>query len=429
MPGRKQAVARAGGGQAGTSPQMTVSKKKASPAQKFLKSWKKLGYIDIPMLTMTLLLLLFGLVMLFSASYPSGLYRRGSSYAFIIPQLKFAALGVVGMLMASVVDYHILKKFAWPLMVVTLVLLTIVIFMPEKNGASRWIWTNKSMTNGFQPSEIVKFALILLFASLIARHEKRMHTFQYGFLPFMMILSLVALLLLLEPHLSCTLLVIGIGVSMMFSGGSPIRWFGFVAVFAAIALYFALMQFPDLVPYAMGRIHNWLNPYDALDDGAWQTWQSLIAVGSGGVTGRGIGNSLQKFMYLPETYNDYIFAVLCEELGMVGAIVVIVLFLLLLIRGLYIALHAKDKFGSMLAVGISVQIALQAMLHIAVNINAIPSTGISMPFFSSGGTSLCMLLGQMGILLSISRQANLPANRQQQEEEELEMTQAATEGQ
>lgn len=387
---------------------------------------KKFGYIDIPMLTLVLLLLLFGLVMLFSASYPSGLYRRGSSFALILPQLKYAAVGVVAMLVASVVDYHILKKFAWPLMIVTMALLTVVLFMEKKNGARRWIWFNSSQTSSFQPSEIVKFALILLFASLIARHEKRMHTFQYGFFPFMVILGSIAGLLLLEPHLSATLLVMGIGISMMYSGGAALRWFGFAAIFASVALYFTVTQFPDLVPYAQSRIDNWLDPFADRSEYGYQTVQSLIAVGSGGITGRGIGNSLQKFLYLPETYNDYIFAVLCEELGMIGAVTVIILFILLLARGFYIAAHAKDKFGSMLVVGISVQIALQAFLHIAVNINAIPSTGISMPFFSSGGTSLCMLLGQVGIVLSVSRQANLPANRTEEEPEQLEA--AAEEG-
>lgn len=393
-----------------TKPEIKAAKNIAVPSKTGKgKSNKKegLGYVDIPLLTLVLLLMLFGLVMLFSASYPSGLYRRNDIFAFIVPQLKYAAVGFVALVIAARLDYHILKKFAWPLMLVTIAMLVVVLFMAPMNNARRWIWLNGGMSRSFQPSEIVKFALILLFASLISRHQHRMHTFKYGILPFVSLLAIIAGLLLLEPHLSCTLLVMGIGVTMMFAGGSSMKWFGVAAILITVALYFTVTQFPDLVPYAQKRFDNWIDPFSSADDEGYQVVQSLIAVGSGGLTGRGIGNSVQKFLYLPEIYNDYIFAVICEELGFIGAVAVMVLFLLLLIRGLYIASRAKDKFGSMLVIGISVQIALQAMLHIAVNTNSIPSTGISMPFFSSGGTSLCMFLGQIGIMLSVSRQANL----------------------
>ncbi|MDL2253392.1 FtsW/RodA/SpoVE family cell cycle protein [Ruminococcaceae bacterium OttesenSCG-928-I18] len=399
-----------------------VSSKENAPASKKKKGPLlpgKLGRVDIPFLTLVLMLLLFGLVMLFSASYPTGHMRFGDSYAFIMPQLRYAALGLVILVGATLVDYHLLRKFAWPLMFLTYVLLVVVLFMEPKNGAKRWIWLNAAHTQSIQPSELVKFAVILLFAALIAANQKRIKSFTYGFLPFVVILGSVAGLLLLEPHLSCTILIMGIGVTMMFAGGTSLRWFGFAAILGAGALYLLLTKMPDLVPYAMSRITTWLDPFNAPDEKAHQTIQSLIAVGSGGLTGNGIGGSVQKFLYLPEMYNDYIFAIICEELGFVGAICMIVLFLLLLLRGLHIALRAKDKFGAMICVGVSVQIALQTFLHIAVNTNAIPSTGISLPFFSSGGTSLVMLMGQVGVMLSVSRQgyASVAEARQKAAEE------------
>ena len=394
----------------------------ASPVLRMEQKQKKktgyLGQIDIPLLTIVLLLLLFGLVMLFSASYPSGYMRRADSFAFIGDQLKFAIIGVVGMVLASMVDYRILRKFAWPVMVVALLLLFVALLMPAKNGAHRWVWLNPiAQTRGFQPSEIAKFALIMVFAKMISVNQSRMKTFKYGFLPFVMVLGTMAVLLILEPHLSCTLLVLGIGVSMMFAGGSAIKYFVMAGGGLLAALYLTLTQFPDLVPYAVDRINTWRDPFSAAPSESYQVIQSLIAVGSGGITGRGIGASVQKFLYLPEVYNDYIYAVTCEELGLIGGVAVIVLFLLLLARGLFIAVRAKDKFGSMLVVGISVQIALQAFLHVAVNLNAIPSTGISLPFFSYGGTSLCMLLGQVGVVLSVSRRADLKLRRSQEEPE------------
>ncbi len=391
----------------------------AKPRRKGL-NLKRLGRIDIPFLILVLLLLVFGLVMLFSASYPAGHMRFGDSYAFILPQIQYAVLGLVVMVGATVVDYHILRKFAWPLMFVTYVLLVVVLFMPAKNGAQRWIWLNSSHTQSIQPSELVKFAVILLFAALISANQKRIKSFSYGFLPFVVLLGSVAALLLQQPHLSCTILIMGIGVTMMFAGGTSIRWFAFTALLVAAALYFLVTRVDQLVPYAMGRINTWLHPLDAPPELAHQTVQSLIAVGSGGLTGHGIGGSVQKFLYLPEMYNDYIFAIVCEELGFIGALCVVVLFLLLLLRGLYIAVCAKDKFGGMICVGVSVQIALQTFLHIAVNTNAIPSTGISLPFFSSGGTSLVMLMGQVGVMLSVSRQGykNLAEARQKTTEEE-----------
>lgn len=358
---------------------------------------------DAPLAIFVVILVVFGLVMLFSASYATAYYRfKGDSFHFIRPQAMFAGFGVVVMYIASRVDYHIFHRFAWPLMGVTIVLLIIVLFMPELNNARRWIFL--PIGGNLQPSEVAKFAVIVLFAHIISVNHKRMKQFSYGVLPFLVILIVIAGLMLLEPHLSGTLLILGIGGIMMFVGGTGLIWFALAIAGAAAAVGGAVVLFPKLVPYALGRIESWQNPWaDALGDGH-QIIQSMYAIGSGGLTGLGIGNSKQKHLYLPEPQNDFIFSVVCEELGFIGALLVILLFVALLLRGVYIAWHAKDKFGSMLVVGVIVQVTLQAVLNIAVVTKTIPNTGISLPFFSYGGTSLLMLLGEMGVVLSVSRQ-------------------------
>ena len=360
--------------------------------------------MDLPFLLLILTLVAFGLVMLGSASWAVGLYRRGDAYAYLRPQLLFAAAGLAALWAASRVDYHIYHRLAWPLLGLSLVLLTVVLFMPEYNGCKRWIVLPGLGT--LQPSEIAKFSVVLVFSHIIALNQSRMDQFRVGVLPFVAILGVVAVLMLLEPHLSGTLLILVIGAVLMFVGGTGLRWFGLAGTGALTALSLALVLLPDLVPYAADRLSSWLDPFaDPLGDGH-QTIQSLYAIGSGGATGLGLGNSRQKHLYVPEPQNDFIFSILCEELGFVGAALVLVLFFLLLWRGLVIAVRAPDKFGALLAVGFVVQVCLQAVLNIAVVTNTIPNTGISLPFFSSGGTSLMMLLGEMGIVLSVSRQGS-----------------------
>ena len=257
-----------------------------------------------------------------------------------------------------------------------------------------------------QPSEIAKFAVVLVFAHIISLNHDRMQTFATGVLPFMVILGAVTVLMLLEPHLSGTLLILGIGAVLMFVGGTGLKWFALAGIAGAGAIAAAVVLLPELVPYAMGRLSSWRDPFaDPLGEGH-QTIQSLYAIASGGAAGLGLGNSRQKYLYVPEPQNDFIFSILCEELGFVGAALTVVLFLLLFLRGMSIAVRARDKFGALLAVGFVVQVVLQAVLNIAVVTNTIPNTGISLPFFSSGGTSLMMLLGEMGIVLSVSRQAD-----------------------
>lgn len=359
---------------------------------------------DIWFLIILMLLVCYGLVMLFSAGYAVALYRRGDAYTYIRPQLLFAAFGAAAMYAASLVDYHIWHKLAWPIMGVSLALLAIVLFMPEYNGCKRWIVLPGLGT--LQPSEIAKFAVVLVFAHIISLNHDRMQTFATGVLPFMVILGAVTVLMLLEPHLSGTLLILGIGAVLMFVGGTGLKWFALAGVAGAGAIAAAVVLLPELVPYAMGRLSSWRDPFaDPLGEGH-QTIQSLYAIASGGAAGLGLGNSRQKYLYVPEPQNDFIFSILCEELGFVGAALTVVLFLLLFLRGMSIAVRARDKFGALLAVGFVVQVVLQAVLNIAVVTNTIPNTGISLPFFSSGGTSLMMLLGEMGIVLSVSRQAD-----------------------
>ena len=356
---------------------------------------------DMPFFLLVLTLLCFGLIMLFSASYAVGLYRRGDAYAYIRPQLLYAALGLLAMWAASRVDYHIYHTLAWPLMALSVVLLVLVLFMPEYNGCKRWL-----VLPGFgtlQPSEIAKFSVVLLFSHIISLNYPAMGGFKVGVLPFAAILGVVTALMLLEPHLSGTLLILGIGAVLMFVGGTGLRWFALAGAGGAVAIAAAVVLMPDLVPYAEARLSTWLDPFaDPLGDGH-QTIQSLYAIGSGGAAGVGLGNSRQKYLYVPEPQNDFIFSILCEELGFIGAALVMVLFLLLLVRGMTIAARAADRFGALLVVGFVVQVVMQAALNIAVVTNTIPNTGISLPFFSSGGTSLMMLLGEMGIVLSVSR--------------------------
>ena len=360
--------------------------------------------MDLPFLLLILTLVAFGLIMLGSASWAVGLYRRGDAYAYLRPQLLFAAVGLAALWAASRVDYHIYHRLAWPLLGLSLVLLAVVLFMPEYNGCKRWIVLPGLGT--LQPSEIAKFSVVLVFSHIIALNQSRMDQFRVGVLPFVAILGVVAVLMLLEPHLSGTLLILAIGAVLMFVGGTGLRWFGLAGAGALTALSLALVLLPGLVPYAADRLSSWLDPFaDPLGDGH-QTIQSLYAIGSGGATGLGLGNSRQKHLYVPEPQNDFIFSILCEELGFVGAALVMLLFFLLLWRGLVIAVRAPDKFGALLAVGFVVQVCLQAVLNIAVVTNTIPNTGISLPFFSSGGTSLMMLLGEMGIVLSVSRQGS-----------------------
>ena len=293
-----------------------------------------------------------------------------------------------------------LHKLAWPLLGVSLVLLAVVLFMPEYNGCKRWLVMPGVGT--LQPSEIAKFAVVLVFSHIISLNHDRMRSFAVGVLPFVLVLGVVAALMLLEPHLSGTLLILGIGAVLMFVGGTGLRWFVLAGLGGAAAIGAAGGRHGRTLCLRRRPLRSWQDLLLTAGDGH-QTIQSLYAIGSGGATGLGLGNSRQKHLFVPEPQNDFIFSIVCEELGFVGACAVVLLFVLLLWRGITIAAHAPDRFGALLVVGFTVQVALQAVLNVAVVTNTIPNTGISLPFFSSGGTSLMMLLGEMGIVLSVSR--------------------------
>ena len=364
--------------------------------------------IDMPFLCILLLLLAIGLITMFSASYAYGYYQFGDSYKFIRNQGLFAAIGIVVMLLVSFVDYHVLHKFAWPILLIAWILLVIVLFMPAINYVHRWIQIPG--LGNFQPSEIAKFALILICAHMISVNYKKMRSFVTGILPYLIILGITGLLVYKEPHISALVIMILLTGVMLFVGGVKLRWFGIVIAAIGAGLGYIVLFASD-VAYASNRIQAWLNPFSnatqQLIDDTWQTRQSLYAIGSGGWLGVGLGQSRQKYLWLPEPQNDFIFSIVCEELGFLGAAVIILLFALLVWRGILIALSARDKFGMLLGLGLSFQIGMQVILNICVVCNTIPNTGISLPFFSYGGTSLVILLAQMGILLSISRSSRL----------------------
>ena len=365
---------------------------------------ESVGSIDITFLVLVILLATFGLIMLFSASYASALYRNDDSFYYVRKQLIWAGVGIVGMIGAAIFDYRWFNKLAVPMFLFTLLLLVVVLFMAPSNNATRWIWLPGG--GSIQPSEVAKFTVVVIFAKLIMANQDKMKTLKYGIIPFVAILSIVAGLMVLEPHLSGTILILGIGAIMMFVGGTDLKWFA-IAVTAAVVALGAVLMLPGVIEYAATRVQHWLDPFLDPRGKGYQTIQSLYAIASGGLMGLGLGNSRQKYLYIPEPQNDFIFAIVCEELGFVGAAIIIILFALLVWRGFVIAMKARDKFGAMLAVGLTVQVGLQAILNIAVVTNLIPNTGISLPFFSYGGTSLTMLLAEMGVVLSVSRRAAL----------------------
>ena len=362
--------------------------------------------VDLPFLFLVLTIVVIGLVMMFSASYPNAYYlHKGDSFYFIKRQLLFAVAGVIAMLAISRIDYNYLHKWAVPILGLSFLLLLVVLVMPAINGVHRWIQLGSFFS--FQASEITKFAIVVSFAHFINLNFNRMGTFKYGILPYLIILCPTVILLALEPHISCTVIVVLLAAGMLFIGGVKLKWFGMVLGAIASALVY-LVVFTDKLTYANNRISGWLDPFSpGAGVDTWQTRQGLYAIGSGGIWGLGLGNSRQKYLYLPEPQNDFIFSVVCEELGFIGAIIILLLFALLIWRGMIISMKAKDKFGSLLGIGLIAQVGLQVILNIAVVTNTIPNTGISLPFFSYGGTSLLMLLAQMGIILSISRTSSM----------------------
>lgn len=377
---------------------------KPSKWKSFKDTYFLTGSIDIPFLGLTIALLTIGLIMLFSASYPYAYYYKDSSYYYFIRQILFAVAGLVAMLLMSKINYKILKAIYKPVFVVTIALLVIVLFHHTNvQNFKRWIPLGPVT---IQPSDLAKFTIILTLAVYISKYYKKMKTMKYGILIPIGIIAIFCSLIYLEHHLSCTILMFFIGACLMFAGGSDWKLFAF-GLAVIVLLGFLVVSFPTLIEnYAGKRIVAWLDKdYDPLN-GRWQTNNSLYAIGSGGFFGVGLGNSKQKYLYVSEPQNDFIFSIVCEELGFLGAAIIIALFAALVIRGLIIASRCKDKFGSLLIIGIVAQIGLQVVLNILVVTDTLPNTGFAFPFFSYGGTAIFMLLFEIGVVLSVSRKTN-----------------------
>lgn len=376
------------------------------------KTRTRQGEIDLPFLIIVMVLLVMGIVMMFSASYASATLIDGVEGTFYVKrQLGMAGVGLVGMFVLSFWDYHKYMK-QWVVIsafgvALVLTILTLTPIGVEHNGADRWL----KIGIEFQPSEVLKLAVIMLFSFFIARNHKIMNKFSTGVLPYIFVLGMIAGILMLQPHLSATVLICSIGIIIVFVGGAKVWHLVIMGILGVVGLVGAVIykSIEEGFSYFADRIQSWLEPFSDTQDATWQTCQSLIAIGSGGLFGLGLGNSRQKYLYLPETKNDFVFAIVCEELGFIGAMFVILVFALFIFRGFYIASKSPDKLGMLLCVGLVVQIGLQAFLNIAVVTNSIPNTGISLPFFSYGGTALILQLWQMGIVLNISRHSLLEA--------------------
>ena len=363
--------------------------------------------VDIPFLVLTLLLLLVGLTMLYSASYAQSEYDTGYeiSTKYLQKQAVCAGLGLAAMYFFSRIPAAVWYRLAWPLYGISIaLLLSVLVIGQEVNGAKRWI---NIAGIQFQPSEVAKFTMILLFARLTVKYGPDAKKFRFGVLGFGCALLGILVPLALEKHLSAIMLMGMVAVVMMFVAGTSLKWLlaGAGAAAAFVLVYITFMG------YAGDRVTAWLHPEQDPGDTGYQILQSLYAIGSGGLFGLGWGKSRQKYLYLPFQYNDYIFAIVCEELGLVGAVLIIALFAATILRGYHIALCARDRFSTVLASGLITLIAVQTLLNLGVVTNLLPSTGIALPFFSYGGTALAVNLGEMGLLLSISR------NRRNKQEE------------
>ena len=358
---------------------------------------------DLSLILLTALLLGTGVLMVLSASFASAYYdlqgeTGGNAAWYFVRQLIFALAGAGVMALCAQVPMRVYRRLAVPMMAVTVLLLAAVPFVGVRvNGARRWI--SLGFTT-FQPSELAKPALVLCFSAMICRFGGRMKTFRWGILPFAGVLALLVGLLVLEPHFSASVILLLLGAVMLFLGGVRLSWFlGAGAVLAAGGTAAVLF-----VPYVAKRVESFLDPFSDLTGDGWQVVQSLYAIGSGGLVGLGLGQSRQKYLYLPEEHNDFIFSVVCEELGFLGAAAILVLFSLLILRCYRISLRSPDRFSMLVGAGLTSMLALQIILNIAVCTALVPCTGISLPLFSYGGTALLIQMAELGIILRISRE-------------------------
>lgn len=364
--------------------------------------------VDFTLVITVLLLLSLGLVMVLSASSPTSLQEYGNSYKYFVRQLIFAILGLFGMYFVSKIDYRIYQRFykqAWWLSAVLLV--AVLVLGSKAKGAKRWIDLGFIT---FQPSEIVKFLMIVFYAGILVKNRNELGKFWKGLVKHILCLVPIIFLLILEPHISTSMVIIITCCVMILMAGCKFWQFcasGAVAAggigAVATVLYFASEFFRDKFQYAVTRITTFLDPWKYASDEGWQVIQSLYAIGSGGLFGTGLGDSKQKYLYLPEPHNDFIFSVLAEEFGFVGCMVVFILFAIFIWRGILIAMKAPDMFGSLVAVGITTLVGIQVIINVAVVTSSMPATGMQLPFFSYGGTALFILLCEVGVLLSISR--------------------------
>lgn len=357
--------------------------------------------IDFTLLGAVIALLSLGLVMVLSASSPSALSQSGNSYAFFSKQLLFAGIGLGAMLVISKIDYRKYQKwYLFALGVSVFLLVAVLLVGRTVNNAKRWIYITETIS--FQPSEIVKFLMIIFYAGWLMKDRDFLGKFGKGFFMHLIPLGVIALLLLKQPHFSALIVIGGICCIMMIMAGCKIKHFiGVGTVIVPILTYIVASS-----EYRRERVVTFLNPWKYATDEGWQVIQSLYAIGSGGLFGVGLGDSKQKFLYIPEPHNDFIFSILGEELGFIGCAIVIILFAIFIWRGIVIAMKAPDMFGSLVAIGIVAQVAIQVIINIAVVTSSMPATGMPLPFFSYGGTALFFLLCEVGVLLNISRASN-----------------------
>lgn len=358
---------------------------------------KKMGSIDFFLFCVIMLLVAIGVVMVYSASSYFAFYKHSDDMHFLKRQGMWAILGAASMIATINIDYHKYKRRTGIIMIVTTILLLVVFAFPERNGARRWIPLGPAT---FQPSEVAKYAVVILLAKLIEAKGDRMKSFIKGVIPCLMAGLFYAILIYLEKNLSITIVVMAVTFFILFVGGAKFHHLLALVMPVMVAGMAAIL----LVPFRRARFFSYRNPWvDPLKTG-YQLIQSFLALGSGGIWGVGIGQSRQKCYYIPEPHNDFIFAVLGEELGLIGCTFVVVLFILFVWRGIVTAVRAKDTYGTLIATGITSVIAVQALINIAVVTGSIPVTGVPLPFISYGGSSLVLNMTAMGVLLNISRQ-------------------------
>lgn len=365
------------------------------------------GSIDFILLIDVLLMLALGIVMVMSASSPTSLSETGKSYTYVKTQALSAVMGLIAMFIVSKMDYKIYKKFYKIIYVAIIILLaSVAVIGKSVGGAKRWIDLGFI---SFQPSELAKIGLIIFYASLLKNNKERLNKLWGGFFyPIAFLVPVIAILIGVQNHLSATVLIVMIVAVMMIMAGSRLRYFLSFGLAGAglggIAL-FIYAKITGAGSFRIQRLVTFLNPFADTQGSGWQIIQSLYAIGSGGLFGVGLGNSTQKYLYLPEAHNDFIFSIIAEELGFVGCVVVIIMFAIFIWRGIIIAMKAPDMFSSLVAAGITTMVGLQAIINIAVVTSSMPNTGMPLPFFSYGGTALLILLASVGILLNISRYA------------------------